>query len=141
MTLKLVRGIAAVIAALLLSFVGFVGVEFVSSVLHPFPPGADPADMEVCRAHVARYPTGVLLLCAVGWWLSVFAGGWLATRLGTNRHVAHGIIVGMILLAMAVANMMMLPYPSWFWINLLTFPAFCAAGIWLARRGAWRDKS
>ena len=135
MILKLIRSLAVVIGALLLAFVGVIAVEVVSSILHPFPPGIDPTDMEACKAHVARYPTGVLLLCTVGWWLTVLASCWLATRLGANRHPAHGVVVGLILLALAVFNMAMLPYPSWFWINLLTFPACSLGGIWLARRG------
>lgn len=133
--MSLFRGIAAVIGALILAFAGVIGVELMSSILHPLPPGVDPTSMEACMAHVARYPTGVLLLCAVGWWLTVLASCWLATRCGVNRHPAHGIIVGFILTALAVFNMAMLPYPSWFWINLITFPACCLGGIWLARRG------
>ncbi len=135
MILKLLHSFVVVIGCLFLAFAGVVGVELMSSILHPFPPGIDPTDMETCKAHVARYPTGVLLLCAVGWWLTVLASCWLATRLGANRHPAHGIVVGSILLALTVCNMAMLPYPSWFWVNLLTFPACCLGGIWLARRG------
>jgi hypothetical protein len=135
MITNLIRGVAAVIAALILAFAGVVGVELMSSVLHPFPPGVDQTDVEACKAHVARYPTGVLLLCAVGWWLTVLLSTWVATRLGANRHPAHGIVIGLILLVMALLNMVMLPYPSWFWINLITFPASGLAGTWAARRG------
>ncbi len=133
MLVKAMRGAAAVIAALILAIIGVIGVEFISSILHPFPPSVDQSDIEACKEHVARYPTGVLLLCAIGWWLSVFASCWMATRMGFNRHPAHGIMVGLILLALAVLNMAMLPYPGWFWINLLTFPACSALGIWLGR--------
>ena len=138
---KYFQSVAVVLGALILAFVGVVGVEFVSSILHPFPPGSDPTDMESCKAHVARYPTGVLLLCAVGWWLTVFASCWLATRLGANRHPGHSVVVGLILLAMAVLNMAMLPYPTWFWINVIAFPASGLFGIWVARRGYNRRTS
>jgi hypothetical protein len=127
----LLRSLAAVIAALLLALLGVIGVEALSSVLHPFPPGVDPSNMDACREHVARYPSGVLLLCAAGWWLTVFASCGLATRLGTNRHPAHGLVVGMVLLTLAVFNMAMLPYPSWFWINLIAFPLCSFGGTWL----------
>ena len=133
--MRLIRGIAVVIGALILALAGVVGVELMSSLLHPLPPGIDQTDMEACKAHVARYPTGVLLLCAVGWWLTVLVSCWLATRLGANRHPAHGIIVGLILIALAVFNMAMLPYPQWLWINLITFPASGVLGIWGVRRG------
>lgn len=135
MITNLIRGVAAFIGALILAFAGIVGVELVSSILHPFPSGVDPINMEACREHVASYPTGVLLLCATGWWLTVFISCWLATRLGANRHPVHGVVVGLIFLAMAILNMSMLPYPSWFWINLIAFPASGLLGIWGARRG------
>lgn len=132
---KLIRGSAAVLGGLILAFVGVVGVEWISSILHPFPPGIDPSDLEACKQHVARYPTGILFLCTVGWWITVLASCWMATRLGASRHAAHGLIIGTFLLTMAVLNMSMLPYPAWFWINVLVFPASCFAGIRLARRG------
>ena len=137
--MNLIRKVAVVLGALIVAFIGVVGVELMSSLLHPFPAGVDPTDIEACMAHVARYPTGVLLLCAMGWWLTVFASCWMATRLGANRHPLHGIIVGLVLLALALLNMAMLPYPGWFWINLITFPACCFCGIWSGRRGARQE--
>lgn len=132
---KSLRSTAAVCAGLVLAFIGVIGVEVLSNVLHPFPPGIDPTSMDACRAHVARYPTGVLFLGAMAWALTVFVSSWLATRLGTNRQPAHGIVVGMILLGLAIFNMSLLPYPLWFWGNLLTFPACFLSGSRLGRGG------
>ena len=56
------RGVASVVGALMLAFVGVVGVEVISSILHPFPPGVDPTNFKACKEHVARYPKAVLLL-------------------------------------------------------------------------------
>jgi hypothetical protein len=135
---KSIRGLAVIVGALIVAFVGMIAVEGMSAVLHPFPPGVDPTNLEACREHVARYPGGVLLLCAMGWWLTVFVSSALATRLGVNRHPVHGLVVGSILLALAIFNMAMLPYPAWFWVNLVTFPLSCLAGIWLGRLGMRR---
>ena len=122
------RAAAAVGAGLLAALIFAIGVEGLSSILHPFPPGVDPTDLEACRAHVARYPAGVLLLAVLGWGLGTFASSWLATRIGYKRHSGHGIVVGSILLVLVIANMIMLPYPVWFWIlNLVMFPAACFA--------------
>ena len=41
---------------------------------------------------------------------------------GNGRHLAHGLTVGSILLAAALLNMAMLPYPIWFWVNVIVFP-------------------
>jgi hypothetical protein len=109
MFVQAIRGIAIVFVSLLIAFAGVIGVELMSSILHPVPPGIDMSNIEACRQHVARYPTGVLFLCAIGWWLTVLASSWMATRLAPNRHLVYGIAVGVILLALAVFNMAMLP--------------------------------
>jgi hypothetical protein len=116
------------------AFVFVVAAEVFSSIYHPWPPGVDTSDLEVCRAHVARYPTWVLAVCTAIWALAPFAGSWVATRLGTGRHWAHGIVVGAMLLALAGFNMAMLPYPIWFPIvNVVTFPLGTVLGVWLAK--------
>ncbi len=130
----ILRSVGAVIAGLFVAGLFVIGVEWMSSILHPFPPGADPTDLETCRAHVARYPAGVLMLASLGWGLGTLAGSWLAARLGPKRNAAHGVAVGLILLALVVANMAMLPYPAWFWMsNLVVFPAGCFFGAVLGR--------
>ena len=130
----IIRSVGSVIVGLIVALMLVIGVEGLSSILHPFPPGVDPTDFEACKAHVARYPAGVLaLLGVVLWGMTVFVSSWLATRLGTGRHLAHGLVVGAILLAAAVFNMAMLPYPIWFWINLIVFPMFCFWGSKLAQ--------
>ena len=134
MFIAIIRGVGAVVVGLLAAMILIVGIEGLSSILHPFPPGGDPTDLEACKAHVARFPTGVLLLVVVAWGLTTFVGSWLATRLGAGRHPAHGIVVGAILLAAVAFNMAMLPYPIWFWVNLIVFPVCCFWGIKLARR-------
>ncbi len=128
------RSIGAVVVGLTAALVFVVGVEWMGSILHPFPPGVDPSDIEACRAHVARYPAWVLLLVVLGWGLCTFVSSWLSTRIGSKRHPAHGILIGAILLTLAIVNMAMLPYPVWFWIlNLFGFPACCYAGVMLGR--------
>jgi hypothetical protein len=43
-------------------------------------------------------------------------------------------MVGSILLVLAVVNMLMLPYPIWFWVlNLVFFPLCCYSGAMLGR--------
>ena len=74
------------------------------------------------------------MLASLGWDLGTLASSWVATRLGPRRRAAHGIAIGLILLALAVANMAVLPYPAWFWIlNLIVFPVGCFFGTTLGR--------
>jgi len=117
------RSVGAVLVGLVAAAALIVGVEAFSSVVHPFPADVDPTDYEVCKAHVARYPAWVLAVAVLAWGLTTFLSAWLATRLGSGRRRAHGVVVGLILLALVVMNMSMLPYPIWFWVsNLVAFP-------------------
>ena len=132
---SLFRSVGAVLVGLLAALILIVGLEFLSSIVHPFPPGVDPTDYEACKAHVANYPASILLGVVVAWGLITFLSSWLATRLGSGRHVAHGIVVGSILLALAMMNMSMLPYPTWFsTANLILFPFGFFAGARLGRK-------
>jgi len=127
------RSIGSVLAGLAIAFALTVATEVFSGIFHPYPTGIDFNDFEACKAHVARYPTWVLATCAAIWAAAPFAGAWLATRLGTARHPAHGIVVGAILLAAASLNMAMLPYPIWFPVVIsVTFYLGSLWGTWLA---------
>ncbi len=56
MLLNLIRGAAVIIGSLIVAFVGVVVVEWMSSILHPFPPGVDPMDIEVRLLAVSDIP-------------------------------------------------------------------------------------
>ncbi len=114
MILSILRSIGSVLAGLIVAFTLIVAAEVVCGIFHPFPPGADTNNFEVIKDQVRSYPTWVLATGAAIWAAAPFAGAWLATRLGTGRHPAHGYIVGALLLALAGCNMSMLPYPIWF---------------------------
>jgi len=134
MILSILRSVGSVVAGLVVAFIPIVAAEVFSNIYHPFPPDVDQSDLEVCRAHVARYPTWILAVGAAFWATAPLAGAWLATRLGTARHGAHGIIVGAILLALAGFNMALLPYPIWFPIvNVVTLPLGTILGVRLAK--------
>ena len=125
---SIVRNMGAFVAGIALALVFIVGTEWVWAMLFPFPPGVDPNDMQACKAHLAQLPASAFPIASVGWGLSTLSGTWVATGLGTGRHPAHGLIVGIILLVAALLNMLMLPYPIVFWItNLIVLPA----GIWI----------
>src|SRR5262245_50245200 len=133
MILSVLRSIGSVVAGLVAAFIVVVAMEVFGEIFHPFPPGENPNDMEACKAHVARFPTWVLATGAVGWAAGVLIAAWLATRLGTGRKLAHGIVVGAILLALAGLNISMLPYAIWFPIAILV--SFPIAALWGAKLG------
>ena len=134
MFLSILRSVGSVLLGLVAAFAFLIAAEAVSYVLHPPPPGLAHDDMSGIRDHVARYPPAVLAVCTAIWAVGPFAGAWVATRLGTRRHLAHGLVVGAVMLVLAACNMSMLPYPVWFPIVVTTtFVLGPLLGIWLAR--------
>jgi hypothetical protein len=135
--MSVLRSVGALIAGLVAAMALIVAVEVVSMMVHPFPPGVDPSDFEVCAAHVAKLPAGVLALGVAGWGLTALVGAWVATRLGTNRHPAHGIVIGALLFLGAAFNMYMLPYAAWFKVaNVVVLPLATLWGVRLGRGSA-----
>ncbi|MBX7167206.1 MAG: hypothetical protein K1X74_12830 [Pirellulales bacterium] len=135
MLLSVIRSVVAIVLALAVAFGLVIAVEYIGTILHPLPAGFDPNDAEACRAYAARLPTSALVVAVVGWALAVGGSSWIATRLGAARHPAHGIAIGLLLFAAALANMAMVPYPFWFRaVNTVLLPLCLILGARWARR-------
>jgi hypothetical protein len=113
------------------AFVLLVAVELFSAVVHPLPEDFGGTMEEMCR-HVESYPQWILAVAVAAWGLSAFVATWTARKMGNAVSFA---VVSLLLLAALVANISMLPYPTWFKIaNLLVIPAAIVAGGRLATR-------
>ena len=130
------RGIAAIIAGMIMALIFVVAVELFSAVVHPVPPGFRGTMEEMCL-HVARYPHWVLALVVPAWAGTAFASTWISGRMG-NRYC--GLFIGLLLLAALILNLSMLPYPIWFKIlNLIAIPVAILLGDRLSIRRAAPD--
>ena len=133
MTVSILRSAGAVVAALIVALVLVVAVELVGAAVHP-PPEDFDGTPEAMHAYVANYPGWILAFVVLIWGGTTFLSTWLATRLGTNRHPAHGLAVGLFLFAAVLFNMSKLPYPIWFEVlNLVAFPIGIYFGVKLGR--------
>src|SRR5262249_60338675 len=65
---------------------------------------------------MATAPAGALLVVLFGWALGSLTGGFLAGRVSPKAPRAHGLVVGGLITVAAVANNLMIPPPTWFWI-------------------------
>ena len=84
-------------------------------------------------AAIATLPVGRVRRGAAsrGRWRAL-AGACTAVRVG--RHAALGLIVGIVLLTAAVANMLAIPHPGWMWAAaVIAIPAATLAGSRMAR--------
>lgn len=113
---SIVRSVLAVIASVALAVCLFMAIEGVSSILHPWPDNFSGTFEEVAD-QVKSYPVWVLaFLGGVGYGLTMLLCTFIATRIGHNRNRWHGYGVGAFLFAMVVFNLIMLPYPIWYWV-------------------------
>ena len=134
---SLLQSVGAIVASLMAAMLLVILVEVVTLHFHPFPDGSDPNDQQFIVEHVAKFPAWVLALAVVGWAVTTFVAAWIATRLGSARHPAHGIAVGLLLFAAAAFNMYLLPYPVWFEAgNYLLLPLAIFAAVRLGRETA-----
>ena len=99
-----------------------------SSILHPWPEGFSGTSAEI-NLHVQNYPSCDKVD------RSLINPTFVATRFGHKRNPLHGYGVGFLLVVLAVFNMILLPYPSWFWfLNLTVLPAAAFCGT------SWANK-
>src|SRR6201986_2363773 len=94
-----IQSIIAILAGFAIAMVFILAVEIITLSLWPFPEGADSSDMETCKAHVAAFPTAAFGIATIGWMLAMLLGPMVATLIGTSRHPAHGIGLGLVLYA------------------------------------------
>lgn len=110
------RSIVAVLAGMIVFAFLVMAIEAVGMMIFPPPPGTDMANPEAARAVMANAPVGSLLFVLLAWIVGTFAGAWTAARIARRAPVGHGLVVGVLGLAAAIANMLMIPHPVWFWV-------------------------
>ena len=104
------RGVGAVVAAMVVAFLLVIAVELFSAVVHPVPADFDNS-MDAMCAHVARYPHWVLAVVVLMWAGIALIATWIAGKLG---YLAAALVTGLLLFVAATSNVAMLPYPAWF---------------------------
>jgi predicted MFS family arabinose efflux permease len=107
------RAVGALLAGLIAAVLVIVGIELITTVFYPFPSDLNPSDQAAVERHVANMPTSAFAMVLAGYGIGTFAGAFLAARLG--RSAVYGFVIGAALLAAGVANMLLVPHPSWFW--------------------------
>ena len=86
---------------------------------------------EAVREVMAGAPVGALLVVIFGWAISSIAGAFVATWIAGRSPITHGVILGVLLTLAGIANNLMIPPPTWFWV--LTIIVFLPATFLGAR--------
>ena len=129
----IIRSVLGVFVGAVAAGIVIGAVEGVGHLIYPLPPGVDMADAESLRAAMADVPAGALLIRLLGWGLGSLAGGWVAALVAGRSPMTHAFVVGLILTAAGISNLMVMPHPAWFlFLGLLIFMPAALVGAGLA---------
>ena len=97
-----------------------------------FPPreGIDFSDPDVLRPYLASLPAWALLQVMAGWVIGVFAGIMVATTISLASPAMYTLVIGGLIFAATVANLIIIPHPMWFNVTGL---AAIALSAWFAK--------
>jgi hypothetical protein len=95
---------------------GFLIVTFGDLISHQFiivPKDLNQNDKKAFADFIAHIPIKYLIAIVGYWLLSSFFGAMVASLINKNGWRNSSLIVGVILMMGAVANMLMIPHPTW----------------------------
>jgi len=127
----MIRSIGALIAGIVTAFALIYLIEMLGHTIYPPPADLDFSDPEAIRPYIATLPIIALLFPMFGWFVGAFAGSLVADICGDAKPYVFAAIVGGLVLAGTIANLIIIPHPLWFSIiSLLGI----IASAWLATR-------
>lgn len=127
----MIRNILAVVAGAVVAVALVAGIDALGHRVYPLPRGVDWNDPAVVAQVVRGMPVGAFLFAVASWIVAAFAGAWLAARLAPSRKLVHGGVVGALMLAATIANLLMIPHPAWV---ILSGLAGVPLSAWLGAR-------
>ena len=128
----MLRDILACVAGVAIAFLIVFLADELSHMMYPPPPGLDFSDPEALRLYVATLPIGALLSVMGGWVVATFVGSVVAGRIGTAKAWIFPSVVGGLMFAATLANLIAIPHPLWFAIVSLLAILASAWLAWLA---------
>ena len=134
--MPILRSVLAVILGIVLAGFLIWAVEGIGHRVYPVPEGVDLTNPQAVAAFIDEAPLGALLFVILAWGVGTLAGGWLAAMVAGRSATLHALIVGAVMLAGGIMNMVMIPHPPWFWIlGVLVFLPAAWLGARLAPAG------
>lgn len=129
----MVRSIIAVLLGIVVAVVVMVALQRMGMLVYPPPADVDWNNPEAVRKFLEDAPVGALLFVLLAYAAGSLSGGFLAAWVARRAPATHALIVGGVLMAMGVLNLLMLPgHPAWFWAaSLLVYlpPAYLGSRL------------
>jgi hypothetical protein len=109
-----VKNILAVIIGIGMGMVVNMGLIMISSSLIPPPEGIDNTTMEGLKAGMHLFEPKHFIMPFLAHALGTLAGALVAAKLAASHHMKFAIGIGVFFLLGGLANIFMLPSPTWF---------------------------
>ena len=110
--------ILAIIAGLVIGWV-IVGLgDVVTHKLFPAPTDFDYTDKQALKTFIEGLPVAAFVSMILVWAISAFLGGMTTGKIAKSNWKRLCLITGGILLLANVANMFVIPHPTW--VNIVT---------------------
>ena len=127
----MLRKISAVLVGLVVAFGTVMLVEWAGHQVYPPPADLDYTDAAQMNNYISTLPLGAFLFVLLAWFSGTVAGGMAACRVAVDKPIVFASIIGTMMLVATIANMMIIPQPTWFSITAIVL---IAAGTLLASR-------
>jgi pimeloyl-ACP methyl ester carboxylesterase len=108
------RKISAVLLGLVAAIATVMLIQWIGHQVYPPPPNLDFNDPVQLRAFMKHLPLGAFLFVLLSYGLGTLLGGLTACRVAGQYPVVFASIVGAVILAATIANLAMIPHPTWF---------------------------
>ena len=110
----MIRKIIAAVVGIITAFTLVVLIEGLGNMLFPLPEGVDRDDVDQFLKYVESLPPAAFLIVLSAWIVGTIGGGLIACVIAKVKPLLFASIIGLVIMAGSVANLIMLPHPTWF---------------------------
>ena len=130
-SILMVRILIAIVAVIVGLFIGGtvnLGTGMLNVLIFPMPDGVSWNDSEAINEWIKGLPQSAFILVLVAHVSQAFVGGFVAALIAKRNMMCVAIAVGVLSLAAGIMNLLMIPAPSWLWVEI---PLYLVAA-WVA---------
>jgi len=109
-----VKNILVVIAGLFIGSVVNMGIILLGSSVIKLPEGIDPSNVESMKAGMHLFQSKHFISPFLGHALGTLVGAFIVAKFGASNKFVLAMIIGVFFLLGGIANVFMLPAPTWF---------------------------
>jgi len=109
------KTILGVLLGLLAGFVVVAGIEYLGHSLFPLPEKMDMTNMANVELYLEKIPFGALLMVILAHFFGSASAIFTALKVSKKNLAAY--IVGVLFFAATVANLFIIPHPTWFTVS------------------------